>query len=93
MILAQAADGSVGLVPASALHASAALRQAGAAVAPAAAAGGVGLLSSSDFSAAAAASYRAQDLLQPSLLSAGQLSGPKPQFCYYSTTVFSVFGL
>ena len=76
MILAQAADGSVGLVPASALHASASLRQGNMAVGPAAAAGGLGLLSSTDLSAAATATYRAHDLLQPSLLSAGQYSGP-----------------
>jgi len=74
MILAQAADGTVGLVPASALQASASLRQGSMAMGPAAAAGGVGLMSSTDLSAAAAATYRAHDLLQPSLLNAGQYS-------------------
>jgi len=69
MILAQAADGTVGLVPASALQASASLLQCNAAVGPAAAAGGVGLLSSTDLSAA----YRPQELLQPSLVPAGWL--------------------
>jgi len=73
MVLAQAADGSVGLVPASALQVSPSLLQCNPAVGPTAAAGGVGLLSSADLSAAAAA-YRPQDLLQPSLLPAGQSS-------------------
>ena len=72
MILAQAADGSVGLVPASALQVSPSLLQCNAAMGPAAAAGGVGLLSSADLSAAAA-TYRPQDLLQQSILPAGQL--------------------
>jgi len=71
MVLAQAADGSVGLVPASALQASASLLQYNAAVGPAAAAGGVGLLSSTDLSAAAAA-YKPHDFLQPSLMQAGE---------------------
>jgi len=71
MILAQAADGSVGLVPASALQASASLLPGNLAMGPtAAAAGGVGLVSG-DLSAAAA-TYRAQhDLLQQSVLPAG----------------------
>ena len=71
MILAQAADGSVGLVPASALQASASLLQPTAGVGPAAAAGGIGLLSSGDLSAAAA--LRSHELLQQSMLPAGQL--------------------
>jgi len=70
MMLAQAADGSLGLVPASALHHMVAPTVLNAAaVGPGA--GGVGLLSSADLSAAAAA-YRSQDLLQQSLLPTGQ---------------------
>jgi len=80
MILAQAADGSVGLVPASALQVSPSLLQCNAAVGPAAAAGGVGLLSSTDLSAAAA-TYRPQDLMQPSLLPAGQSPVPILFYC------------
>ena len=73
MILAQAADGSVGLVPASALQASASLLQCNAAaMGPAAAAGGVGLLSSTDLSAAVTAAYKPHELLQQSVLPAGQ---------------------
>ena len=92
MILAQAADGSVGLVPASALHASAAaLRQATMGPAVAAAAGGVGLMSSADLSAAAAANYRAHELLQPSLLSAGLYFSPGETFVFIAATII-VFG-
>jgi len=82
MILAQAADGTVGLVPASALQASASLLQSNAATAamfgPAAAAGGFGLLSPADLSAAAAA-YRPRDLLQPSVMPAGK--SPHNELC------------
>jgi len=67
MFLAQAADGSVGLVPASALHSSTSLLPGNVALGQAAAASGLGLMPSADV--AAAATYRAQDL-QPSLLSA-----------------------
>jgi len=68
MILAQAADGTVGLVPASALQASPSLLQYNAAMGPAAGAGGIGLLSSADLSAG----LRPQDMLQSSLVPAGQ---------------------